>query len=267
MPHAIWKGAISFGLVHVPVTLYPASQDVSVDFDWLDKRSMDPVGYKRVNKVTNKEIEKEHVVKGIKQDNGEYIVLSEEEIKAAFPKKTQTIEIESFVKASEINFTYIEQPYFLEPSGKADKVYALLREAMKDAEVIGIARVVLHTKEHLAALIPMDAGLMLNTIRWSTEIRSAKDIKLPADGKKELKTTELKMANQLISDMTSPWKPDEYQDAFSQSIQTLVNKKVKAGLGKVVTSLEDTQDNNEDSNIIDLTALLAKSLQKKSKAS
>lgn len=263
MPHAIWKGAISFGLVHVPVTLYPASQDVSVDFDWLDKRSMDPVGYKRINKVTSKEIEKEHVVKGIKQDNGEYIILSEEEIKAAFPKKTQTIEIESFVKASEINFIYLEQPYFLEPSGKADKVYALLREAMKESDVIGIARVVLHTKEHLAALIPIEAGLMLNTIRWATEIRSVKDIKLPADGKKDLKPTELKMAHQLISDMTSQWKPDDYQDAFSQSIQTLVDKKVKAGQGKVVISLEDAPAESADSNVIDLTELLTKSLQKR----
>lgn len=262
MPHAIWKGAISFGLVHVPVTLYPASQDVSVDFDWLDKRSMDPVGYKRINKVSGKDIEKEYVVKGIKQENGEYIILSEEEIKAAFPKKTQTIEIESFVKANEINFIYLEQPYFLEPSGKAEKVYALLREAMKQSEVIGIARVVLHTKEHLAALIPMAAGLMLNTIRWSTEIRSVKDIKLPEDGKKELKAAELKMAHQLISDMTSPWQPEEYQDAFTDSIQTLVNKKIKAGQGKVVTSLEEAS-NDDDSNVIDLTELLAKSLQKR----
>lgn len=265
MPHAIWKGAISFGLVHVPVTLYPASQDVSVDFDWLDKRSMDPVGYKRVNKVTGKEIEKEHVVKGIKQENGEYIILSEDEIKAAFPKKTQTIEIESFVKASEINFIYLEQPYFLEPGAKADKVYSLLREAMKESDVIGIARVVLHTKEHLAALIPMDAGLMLNTIRWASEIRSIRDFKLPNNGKKDLKPTELKMANQLISDMTNQWKSEDFTDAFSESIQTLVNKKVKAGQGKTVTYLEDASDETADSNVIDLTELLAKSLQKGNK--
>jgi DNA end-binding protein Ku len=262
MPRAIWKGAISFGLVHVPVALYPASQDERIDFDWLDKRSMDPVGYKRINKVSGKDIQKENIVKGIKQDNGEYIVLSEEEIKAAFPKKTQTIEIESFVKASEINFMYPEQPYFLEPIGKADKVYALLREAMKEADVIGIARVVLHTKEHLAALIPLEDCLILNTIRWASEIRSAENIKLPDKGKKDLKATELKMANQLINDMTTEWKPEEFKDSFSHSIQTLVDKKVKAGLSTVVTSLEETTE-SADSNIIDLTELLAKSLQKK----
>ena len=264
MPHAIWKGAISFGLVHVPVTLYSASQDVSIDFDWIDKRTLDPVGYKRINKVSGKDIEKENVIKGIKQDNDEYIIISEDEIKAAYPKKTQTIEIESFVKASEINFMYLEQPYFLEPGGKADKVYALLREAMKESDVIGIARVILHTKEHLAALIPNEAGLVLNTIRWATQVRSNSELKLPADGKKDLKPAELKMANQLISDMTNKWKPEDYQDAFGKSIQALVDKKLKAGEVNVVTSLED-EANDEDSNVLDLTELLAKSLLKSKK--
>ena len=263
MPQAIWKGAISFGLVHVPVTVYSASQDISIDFDWLDKRSMDPVGYKRINKVTGKDIEKEHIVKGIKQENGEYIVLSDQEIKAAYPKTTQTIEIESFVKASEIDFNLLEQPYFLEPSPKADKVYALLREAMKQSEVIGIARVVLHTKEHLAALIPMENCLMLNTIRWANEIRSAKDIKFPENGKKDLKATELKMAMQLINELTSLWKPEDYKDTFSDSIHKLVDKKLKAGESKTVTSMEDTPSDMADANVLDLTELLAKSLQKR----
>lgn len=262
MPRVIWKGSINFGLVHIPVALYPATQDVSVDFDWLDKRTMDPVGYKRVNKVSGKEIEKEQIVKGIKQEGGEYILLADEEIKAAFPKTTQSIEIEAFVKAQEINFIYLEQPYFLAPTGKADKVYALLREAMKEADVIGIARVVLHTKEHLAALIPMDAGLMLNTMRWSTEIRGLGDIKLPEQHKKDLKPAELKMAQQLIKDMTTTWKPENYQDAFAHAIQALVDKKIKAGEGKIVTPLE-SELNDEDSNVIDLTELLAKSLQKR----
>jgi len=167
MPRVIWKGAITFGLVHVPVALYPASQDVGIDFDWLDKRSMDPVGYKRVNKRTGKDIQADDIVKGIKQDDGDYVILSEEQIKAAYPKSTQTIEIESFVNASEMPFTLMDTPYYLEPVGKGEKVYALLREAMIEAGVIGIARVVMHTKEHLAALIPSGAALVLNTLRWA----------------------------------------------------------------------------------------------------
>lgn len=265
MPRAIWKGAISFGLVHVPVALYPASQEVDIDFDWLDKRSMDPVGYKRVNKRTGKEIQKEDIVKGIKQDDGDYVVLSDEEIKAAFPKSTQTIEIESFVKASEIPFFLLERPYYLEPIGKGDKVYALLRESMLEAGVIGIARVVMHTKEHLAALIPSGPALMLNTIRWASEIRPADELKLPAEGKAaaNLKPSELKMAAQLINDMTGKWKAEDYTDTFSAAVHELVNQKVEAGETEAVTPLEDAPSEGGASNVVDLTELLAKSLAKR----
>lgn len=265
MPRVIWKGAISFGLVHVPVALYPATQSVGIDFDWLDKRSMDPVGYKRVNKRTGKEIKSEDIVKGIKQSDGDYVILSEEQIKAAYPKSTQTIEIESFVKASEIEFTLLETPYYLAPIGKGEKVYALLRESMLAAGVIGIARVVMHTKEHLAALVPSGAALVLNTIRWATEIRPLADVSLPPEGKSAagLKPAELKMAAQLISDMTAPWKSEHYTDQFGEAIQALVKQKVAAGETEAVTALEDAPSESGASNVVDLTELLAKSLAKR----
>ncbi|MGQ0697413.1 MAG: non-homologous end joining protein Ku [Panacagrimonas sp.] len=265
MPRSVWKGAISFGLVHVPISLYPASQETGIDFDWLDKRSMDPVGYKRINKRTGKDMRSEDIVKGIKQDDGDYVVLSEDEIRAAFPKSTQTIEIECFVKASEISFPLLEKPYFLEPLGKSDKVYALLRESMLEADVIGIARVVMHTKEHLAALIPSGAALMLNTIRWEREIRPADELKLPAAGKTaaSLKASELKMGAQLIKDMTAPWKHEDYADSFSAAIHKLVNRKVKAGETETVEPLEEASTEGTRSNVIDLTELLAKSLAKR----
>lgn len=265
MPRVIWKGAITFGLVHVPVALYPASQEVGIDFDWLDKRSMDPVGYKRVNKRTGKEIQADDIVKGIKQVDGDYVILSEDQIKAAYPKSTQTIEIESFVKASEIPFTLLETPYYLEPIGKGEKVYALLRESMFEAGVIGIARVVMHTKERLAALIPSGAALVLNTIRWAGEIRPLTELKLPAEGKTAagLKPGELKMAAQLIGDMTGPWKSDDYSDKFSDAILALVSKKVEAGQTATVTTLEDAPSESGATNVVDLTELLAKSLAKR----
>ena len=265
MPRVIWKGAISFGLVHVPVALYPASQDIGIDFDWLDKRSMDPVGYKRVNKRTGKDIQAADIVKGIKQDDGDYVILSEDQIKAAYPKSTQTIEIESFVKASEIAFTLLETPYYLEPIGKGEKVYALLRESMFEAGVIGIARVVMHTKEHLAALIPSGPALMLNTIRWASEIRPIDELKLPAEGKASvaLKTSELKMAAQLISDMTGHWKSEEYADRFTAAVHELVNRKVAAGETEQVTPVEGAAAGSVPSNVVDLTELLAKSLAKR----
>ncbi|MEO8806341.1 MAG: Ku protein [Burkholderiaceae bacterium] len=268
MPRVIWKGAITFGLVHVPVALCPASKDIGIDFDWLDKRSMDPVGYKRVNKRTGKEIQAASIVKGIKQDGGDYVILSEDQIKAAYPKATQTIEIESFVKASEIPFILLETPYYLEPTGKGEKVYALLREAMLEAGVIGIARVVMHTKEHLAALIPSGAALVLNTIRWASEIRPVDDLKLPAEGKKAagLKPAELKMAAQLIGDMTGIWKSADYTDTFGAAVHALVNKKLAAGETETVTPVEDAALDAEPSNVVDLTELLAKSLGKRKPA-
>ena len=269
MPRVIWKGAITFGLVHVPVALYPASQDVGINFDWLDKRSMDPVGYKRVNKRTGKEIQSADIVKGIKQEGGDYVILGEDEIKAAYPKSTQTIEIESFVKASEIAFTLLESPYYLEPIAKGEKVYALLREAMLEAGVIGIARVVMHTKEHLAALVPTASALVLNTIRWASEIRAVDDLKLPAAGKTAagLKPAELKMARQLISDMTGPWDAQAYTDKFSAAVQALVSQKVAAGEVKTVTPLEQTPSEVGAGNVVDLTELLAASLAKRKPAS
>jgi len=259
MPHAIWKGAISFGLVYVPVALYPASEESGIDFDWLDRRTHDPVGYKRINKRTGKEMKSEDHRQGIKQDNGEYVILSEAEIREAYPKSMQTIAIEAFVKAGEISFTQLERPYFTAPVGKGDKVYALLREAMREAGVIGIARVVLHTKERLAALVPDGEALMLNTIRWASEIRSRDALEFPPAGKGKLKEGELKMARQLIGDMTSPWKPEAYDDKFTAAIHALAAQRVKAGDTEKVTPIE-TDDVPSASNVVDLTELLRRSL-------
>lgn len=261
-PRVIWKGAISFGLVHVPVALYPASQDNGIDFDWLDRRSMDPVGYQRINKRTGKPIKGEDVVKGIAQEDGRYVLVTDAQIKAAYPTSTQTIEIETFVKAAEIPFLLLEKPYYLEPIGKGEKVYALLREAMFEAGVIGISRVVMHTKEHLAALIPMGPALVLNTIRWANEIRPVDDLHLPAAGKAAagLKAAELKLATQLIGDMTGSWDAEAYKDRFVSAVQALVQQKIKAGDTKTVTPLEEAPETAAPSNVVDLTEMLARSL-------
>ena len=262
MPRVIWKGAISFGLVHVPVALYPAAQEIGIDFDWLDKRTMDPVGYKRINKRTGKEIDRDDIVKGIKQPDGEYVVLSEDEIKEAYPVSTQTIAIETFVPGGAIPFTYLEKPYYLAPLAKGEKVYALLREAMKAAQVIGIARVVMHTKERLAALIPDGDALLLNTIRWAEELRPRDEIAFPAEGKGTAKPKEgeLKMAVQLVRDMTGKWNPDDYADKFTTAIHALAAQRVKAGKTEKVTPLEDAGAASTGSNVVDLTELLKKSL-------
>ncbi len=265
MPRSIWKGAIAFGLVHVPVALYPASQEDDIDFSWLDKRSMDPVGYQRINKRTGKAIAKENIVKGVKQEDGAYVLVDEDEIRNAYPKTMQTIEIEAFVKAAEIPFVYLEKPYYLEPIAKADKVYALLREAMLAHGVIGIARVVMHTKEHLAALMPDGPMLVLNTLRWATEVRNWDELRIPDAGKAaaNLKDAELKMAGQLVCELTVKWKADTFHDNFAEAINNLIKAKVRAGKTHEVTPIESPVDTSAPSNVVDLTALLKNSLGKR----
>jgi DNA end-binding protein Ku len=264
---SVWKGAISFALVHVPVSLYPAVQDSGIDFDWLDRRSLDQVGYKRYNKRTGRELKPEDIVKGVRQPNGKYVVLSDAEVKAAFPKSTQTIDIDSFVKAHEVPPTMFERPYFVEPAGKSDKVYALLRDAMLDAGVIGIATIVMHTKEHLVALVPSGRALMLNTMRWTSELRAPSGLKFPGQGSPAaaIKPAERQMAARLIKEMSSPWKSEKHSEHFSTAIRGLVRRKLAAGKARQLKPLEDAPDEPRASNVIDLTELLAKSLSGKAR--
>ena len=263
-PRVLWKGAISFGLVHIPVALHAAARDNSLDFDWLDKRSMDPVGYKRINKKTGREIDRENIVKGIEYEDGEYVVLTDAEIAAAYPKTTQTIEIERFVEASEVPFVYLERPYYVAPINKGQKVYALLRETLLKTGRIGIARVVIQTREHLAALVPSGPALVLNLLRWADEIRPMDELTLPAAGTKAagINAREMAMAEQLVKDMSAPWKPDDFRDRFRDDIMGLVKTKVKAGKTHSVEQIEPQEAAGTSSaKILDLTELLQRSLR------
>ncbi|MDB5947760.1 MAG: kulA [Ramlibacter sp.] len=259
----LWKGAITFGLVHIPIALYSATAETDLNFDWLDKRSMDPVGYKRINKKTGKEIDKDDIVKGIEWEDGQYVVLTPEEIAAAYPRSTQTIEIESFVDADDVPFVYLERPYYVAPANRGEKVYALLREALKETNKVGIAKVVIQTKQHLAVLIPCGPALILNLLRWGGEIRSWEDLKLPpADARAAgIKESELKMAKQLIGDMTADWSADQFRDSFRDEIMKLVETKAKAGQTAAVTRIEAAPSPQGGADVIDLTELLKRSLQ------
>jgi len=267
-PRVLWKGAISFGLVHIPVALYSATTDHGIDFDWLDKRSMDPVGYKRINKKTGREIARENIVKGVEYEDGEYVVLSDKEIGAAYPKTTQTIEIETFVPANGIPFVYLERPYYVAPINKGAKVYALLRETLQRSERVGVARVVIQTKQHLAVLVPVGPGLVLNLLRWGADIRPWKDLPLPSEDAKKAGLTEreLKMAKQLVEDMSGDWDPMEFKDEFKDEILRLVDRKVKAGQTETVTQPEPEEGQSTEgkgAKIINLTELLQRSLRNK----
>ena len=258
----IWKGAITFGLVHIPVGLHTATTESGVDFDWLDRRSMDPVGYKRINKRTGKEIESKDIVKGVEYEDGQYVVISAEEIAEAYPRSTQTIEIQQFVEAAEVSFVYLERPYYVAPINKGQKVYALLRDTLVKSGKIGIAKVVIQTKQHLAALIPMGDALVLNLMRWGDEVKSVEGLDLPKAGAKSMSpsASELKMAQMLVDEMSAEWDPAEYQDEFKTAIMGLVEQKAKAGKTETVIEPQEEAPAYAD-NVIDLTDLLQRSLR------
>jgi DNA end-binding protein Ku len=257
---ALWKGAITFGLVHIPIGLYSATEESDVDFDWLDRRTLDPVGYKRINKRTGREIASDDIVKGIAHGKGNYVVLSAEEIAAAYPRTTQTIEIEAFVDVDEVPFVYLEKPYYTAPINKGEKVYALLREALRETGKAGLARVVIHAKQHLAVVLPCGPALVLNLLRWGGEIRSWDDLPLPAGGKAGIKEAELKMARTLIEDMGGRWSATEFRDNFHDAIMKLVERKAKAGDTATVEPLEEVPE-PPGADVIDLTELLRRSLK------
>lgn len=262
MAHMIWKGAISFGLVHVPVQLYPATQSEKVGFNLLDKRSIDPIGYKQINKRTGKEVARENIVRGFEYEKDKYVVLSDDEIRAANPESTQTVDILAFIDAPDISFLYLDTPYFLTPDRKGEKVYALLREAMKASGKIGVASVVLHNKQHLAALIPVGPMLALNTLRWAAEVRDFDEFKLPPEGMKAagVTTRELDMAKKLINDMSDKWDPSQYHDTFHDDIMALVDRKIRAGKTEEITEVEAPRESRQSADILDLSDLLKRSL-------
>lgn len=259
----LWKGAISFGLVHIPVGLVSATSQQGVDFDWLDKRSMDPVGYKRINKATGKEVTKENIVKGVAFEKGRYVVISEEEIRAAHPDSTQTIDIFAFVDSAQIPLVNIDTPYYLAPQKRGEKVYALLRQTLVDTGKVALAHVVIRTTQHLAAVMPVESALVLVLLRWPAEVRSLDTLELTeAVTEVTLNKSERDMAKRLVKDMSADWQPEEYVDTFQDQIMQLVETKARDGKIENVETPGDA-DEQKSADVIDLTELLKRSLNSK----
>ena len=204
MARSMWKGAISFGLVHIPVEMYPAASDQGLDLTMLDRRDFAPIGFKRYNKATGKEVSWDDIVKGYEYKDGEYVVLTDEDLRRANPEATQTIDILAFVNAEQVPLIYYEQPYYLAPGKGGDKVYALLRETLREVGKIGIANVVIRVKQHLAALVCVGDTIVLNTLRYPDEIRPTDELKIPGENSKAAQVTdkELQMARALVEGMS-----------------------------------------------------------------
>ncbi|MEJ7805768.1 MAG: Ku protein [Telluria sp.] len=265
MARSLWKGAISFGLVHIPVEMYSAVRENALDLTMLDRRDFSPIGFKRYNKGNQKEVTWDDIVKGYEYTDGEYVVLTDEDLRQANPEATQTIDILAFVDAEQVPLLYYEQPYYLAPGKGGDKVYALLRETLRKAGKIGIANVVIRVKQHLCALVCVGDVIVMNTLRYSDEIRDTDDLKIPTSSAKAaaISDKELKMAMALVEGMSEEWKPDQYHDTYREDILALVEKKVKARETKTITMPGKEQAPASTSNVIDLVALLQQSLGKK----
>jgi DNA end-binding protein Ku len=268
MARSMWKGAISFGLVHIPVEMYPAVSDKGLDLTMLDRRDFSPVGFKRYNKGNQKDVPWDEIVKGYEYTPGEYVVLSEEDLRRANPEATQTIDIAAFVDAEQVPLLYYDQPYYLAPGKGGDKVYALLRETLKSTGKVGIARVVIRIKQHLAALVCVGDTIVLNTLRYADEIRDSGELKVPAPDSKTatISDKELAMAKALVEGMSEDWNPEEFHDTYREDVMALVEQKISANETHSITMPGPEKERAASSNVIDLVSLLQASLGKPGKA-
>jgi DNA end-binding protein Ku len=263
MARALWSGAITFGLVHVPVDLYPAEDRKEFQFSMLDKRDFSPVGYRRFNKRSGKEVDWNDIVKGYEYEKDRYVVLSDEDLRRANVKASQTIEVQAFVPEDQIPPQHYETPYYLAPAKRGKKVYALLRETLRATKRVAISQVVIRTTQHLAAVGTVGDALMLNTLRYANELREPDDLDLPAAGMKAagLSTKELELAKRLVDDMTEAWRAGKFKDTYHEDLMRRIEDKIKKGQTKEITEPEEaTEAPRRSAQIIDLATLLRKSL-------
>jgi len=260
---AIWKGSIDFGLVNIPVRLYSAESPGQVNFDMLDKRDFARIRYRRVNEKTDREVPWEEIIKGYEYDKDEYVALSDDDFAQANVEATQTIAITDFVDATDVSPIYYDKPYFLEPLKNGLRPYALLREVLKKTGKVGIAKVVIRTRQHLAMLFADGPSLILNLLRFPAELRDAASLEVPKGGTKSAAVTsqEIKMAERLVETMISEWQPEKYHDEYRDDLMKIIDKKIKAGKTKVIETTKTTAKRPERGKVIDIMHLLRQSVK------
>lgn len=222
---ALWNGALSFGLINIPIRLYSAAEERGLNFDMLHKKDLSPIRYARICKADGKEIPYSDIVKGYKYEDGDYVVLVDEDFKRADVKKTKSIEIFDFVEEKEIDSIYYEKPYYLEPGKGADKAYVLLRESLKKSKKVGLAKFVFHMREHIAIIRPYGNMIILEQLRYQSEIRDPSDLHIPE--KAEASSREITMAIKLIEQLTAHFKPKSYHDTYTEELKKVIEEKAK----------------------------------------
>jgi DNA end-binding protein Ku len=266
MARPIWSGTLSFGLLNIPVQLMSGEKRTDLSFRMLDARDKSPIRYERVNAETGEEVPWKEIVKAYEYDKGSYVVLEQEDIKSAAPESHDAVEVEAFVDATAIGPQYFEKPYVLVPAKKAEKGYVLLRETLKKTGKIGIARVVIRTREHLCAVLPQGDALMLMMMRYPQELVDVDSYNIPAGATGDYRLTpkELQMAEALIGSMESEWAPGDFKDEFRSRLQKVIEKRVKAK-GGTVRKPEEEESLHADAttNVVDFMSLLQKSIDAK----
>ena len=256
MPRAIWKGSISFGLVNIPIALYPATRREELRFRLLRKTDLSPVNYKRVAEKDGKEVPWNEIVKGYEYEKGKYVVLKEEDFQRVDLEATQTEDIQDFVDQEEIDPMFFYKPYYLEPQKGGDKAYALLRDALKDTGKVGVAKVVIKTRQYLAGVKPEDGALVLELMHFADELADPDKLHVPK--KVEVGKREMTMAKSLIDSMSSKWEPEKYKDDYREALMEVIEEKVEAG-GKQIE--EKPKKAPKPTKVIDLVSVLQKSLE------
>jgi DNA end-binding protein Ku len=254
MPHAIWNGSISFGLVNIPISLKSVVKREELAFRLLRKSDLSPVNYKRVAEADGKEVPWAEIVKGYEYEKGRFVVLKEEDFKRVDIEATQTVDIHDFVNAAEINPIFFNKPYYMEPLKGGAKAYELLRSALQDSGKIGIAKVVIRNRQHLAAIKPQGSKLILELMHFVDEVAEA-DPLTPPKGLAGNKN-EIAMAEALIDKMTVKWEPEKYKDDYKTALIEMIEDKVKTGGKKLKTEGKP----RHATNILDLTEVLKQSL-------
>ena len=251
---AIWKGTISFGLVSIPVSLFPAMRREELKFRLLRQSDQSPVNYKRVAQADGKEVPWDQIVKGYEYEKGKFIVLKDEDFKRVDVEAAQTVDIVNFVKIADVNPMLFYKPYYMEVGKGGDKAYTLLREALLASGKIGIAKVVIKTRQHLAAVKPQEKGLMLELMHFPEELLDADEFKAPKAAK--IGPRELKMAQDLIASMSEKWQPEKYQDDYHEALEELIEDKLKHRAPEKPARKKKTA-----SNVIDLVSVLQESIK------
>lgn len=263
MARPIWTGTLSFGLLNVPVSLMSGERKVDLHFRMLDSRDKKPIRFERVNADTGDEVPWKEIVKAFEYDKGSYVIVEEQDIRSAAPESHETVEVETFVDAADIDPRYFEKPYILVPGKKAEKGYVLLRETLRDTGKVGIAKVVIRTREYLAAVMPQGDALILLLLRYQQEVVDPEDFKLPSGAVSEYRITakEQEMAKRLIESMSGKWQPEDYHDEFRGKLEQILRKRIQAKGG--TTQVDDEPAPHEDAttNVVDFMSLLQKSLQ------